>query len=339
MASRIAFVVLALLLSLTGQAACASVPDSSTLPAALSDEDFWRLSTEMSEPAGAFRHSDNLVSNEAQFAQTVGLLRPRGGVYIGVGPEQNFSFIARLQPALAFIVDIREENRHLHLMYKALFGLSIDRADFISRLFSRERPAAVDPRSSVDDLFTTYAKAPASSELHEATARLVRERLIDVHRFPLSIDDMRSISRILMAFYSDGIDIHYGRLLPPTAAGPSYRALMTARDIRRQSRSYLATDEAFGLMKDMQAKNLIVPVVGDFAGPGAIRRIGDYVRQQGGFISAFYGSNVQVYLSKQQMAAFCENLATLPYDSRTFFIGNKGLQRLTAKLTTCSPAR
>ena len=94
---------------------------SRSAPAQLSDEEFWNLSTRLSEPPGAFRHSENLVSNEELFPHTIRLLRARGGVYIGVGPEQNFSYIARIRPSMAFIIDIRQENRNLHLLYKALF--------------------------------------------------------------------------------------------------------------------------------------------------------------------------------------------------------------------------
>ena len=80
------------------------------------------------------------------------------------------------------------------------------------------------------------------------------------------------------------------------------------------ARSYLATEDAFAFVKDLHARNLIVPVVGDFGGPSAIKGVGDYIRQQGSVVSAFYGSNVEVYLTNQQMAAFCANLAALPYD-------------------------
>ena len=102
----------------------------------------------MSEPAGDFARPDNLVSNETHVAEMVRLLRPRGGVYIGVGPEQNFSYIAEIQPAMAFVVDIRRENRDLHLLYKALFELSVDRADFVSRLFSRQATRPLDAGSA-----------------------------------------------------------------------------------------------------------------------------------------------------------------------------------------------
>lgn len=297
------------------------------------------MSTGLSEPAGVFRHSDNLVSNEALFAHTIRMLRPRGGVYIGVGPEQNFSYIARLQPAMAFIIDIRQENRNLHLMYKALFESSADRADFVSRLFSRERPAGLNPNPSVHEIFTAYGAATPSGSLYEANARLVRERLLDTHRFPLSPDDLRSIDYAFNAFYSDGPEIHYARSQPHDAAEPSYRSLMTATDFNGRSYSYLATEEAFAFVKDLHARNLIVPVVGDFGGPGAIGRVADYIREQKSFVAAFYSSNVEVYLSRQKMAAYCGGLAALPSDSRTWLIGSKGLQPLTSKLRTCAPAR
>ena len=59
-------------------------------------------------------------------------------------PEQNFTYIAALKPKMAFIIDIRRGNLQLHLMYKALFELSSDRADFIFRLFSRKRPEGTE---------------------------------------------------------------------------------------------------------------------------------------------------------------------------------------------------
>ena len=120
---------------------------SSTIPARLSDAEFWGLSTRLSETPGTFDHSDNLVSNEIRYVHLARVLRSTGGIYIGVGPEQNFSYIARLEPAMAFIIDIRQRNRNLHLLYKALFELSTDRAEFLSNLFSRQRPSSDQSRS------------------------------------------------------------------------------------------------------------------------------------------------------------------------------------------------
>ena len=307
----------------------------------LSDEAFWALSTRLSEPAGEFTHSDNLVSNEIQFVHIVRLLPRTGGVYLGVGPEQNFSYIARLAPAMAFIVDIREENRNLQLMYKALFEVSSDRADFVFRLFSRDRPAGVDEETSVDDLFRALAAAEPSAPRREETSRLIRERLVDVHRWPLTTRDLEWIDYLLDAFRAQGPDIHYyGRSRPAGSVdAPSYRALMTVADIFGASHSYLASDEGFQYVKHLQARNLVVPVVGDFAGSTAIRQTGEYVRARGARVTAFYGSNVEVYLDKEETTAFCANLAALPFDSRARFIDAKGTKPMAAKLGTCVPRR
>src|ERR1700675_1347207 len=132
------FFVLACLALVIGLTAAAA-----SLPARLSDQEFWRVVSESSEADGSFR-SDNLLSNELGFQFVVPELARTtkvGRVYMGVGPEQNFTYIAATKPAMAFIVDIRRGNLDLQLMYKALFELSADRADFVSRLFSRRRPA------------------------------------------------------------------------------------------------------------------------------------------------------------------------------------------------------
>ena len=82
-----------------------------------------------------------------------------------------------------------------------------------------------------------------------------------------------------------------------------------------RSRSYLATEEGFAFVKNLHTKNLIVPVIGDFAGPRALRGVGEYVRDHRGALHAFYASNVAVYLTRDQTREFCRSLATLPFGS------------------------
>jgi hypothetical protein len=327
--------VLALVLSSSFVVHTACGARSSTLPTALSDDQFWGLTTSLSEAAGVFTHSDNLVSNETYVVHLVRMLRPSAGVYIGVGPEQNFSYIAKLRPALAIIIDIREENRALHLMYKALFELSDDRAEFLSRLFSRERPPGLGPESSVQDLFAKYAAAMPSASLRDLNLARIRARLLEAHHLPLAPRTLEWIDYTYSAFYSDGPELRYRRSSPDDAPSPPYRVLMSATDVTGRSQSFLATEEAFAFVKDLQARNGIVPVVGDFAGPSALRRAGEYVRQHGEIVTAFYASNVEVYLNREKERAFCANLATLPHDARTWFVGSKAMQPLSSKLQAC----
>jgi hypothetical protein len=305
------------------------------LPGALDDQTWWRLIETLSEPAGTFDLSDNFVSNEPDYADRVRWLRPSGGGYLGVGPEQNFSYIAALRPDIAFIVDIRRENRNLHLLYKALFELAGDRVEFVSHLFARPRPAGLRPDASVDEIFERFAAVPPSRALYDSTAALVRERLLTVHRLPLSEADLDWIARASEAFFVDGPDIVFWGDRTVDAARPSYRTLMTATDITRQTRSYLAAESAFNFVKDLQMRNLIVPVVGDFGGPRAMRGVGDYVRAHGDVIHAIYASNVSVYLTNQQTLAFCGNLASLPAAPGAQFLESTRMRSLASKLRGC----
>src|SRR4029450_12521647 len=110
-----------------------------------SNREFWALTEQLSEPDGYFRSNsgspDNLLSNEGSVSIMAATLAERvkaGGVYLGVGPEQNFTYIAAMRSRMAFITDIRRGNLDLHLLYKAVFEMSADRADFLARLFSRK---------------------------------------------------------------------------------------------------------------------------------------------------------------------------------------------------------
>src|SRR3954467_5598768 len=126
------------------------------LPAELTDEAFWKLVTGLSEASGFFP-SHNLISNEETFQHVIPEVKANvkpGGVYLGGGPEQNFTYIVALRPQMTFIVDIRHENLLEHLLYKALIEISSSRADFISRLFSRPRPPGLGPESTVQELFS-----------------------------------------------------------------------------------------------------------------------------------------------------------------------------------------
>ena len=315
-----------------------------TLPAQLSDAEFWRLSSTLSEPDGYF-HSDNFVSNERSFQHVLKDLAKngRGNAYIGVGPEQNFTYMLGVKPRIAFIVDIRRQNLLLHLMYKTLFELSADRADFLARLLARSRPAELDEDSTVDTLFDSFSRVPASLAIADSSLKASKERLILHHGFPLSADDLRSLDRIFWVFSTGGANLTYdgpvqfAGAVTGTGIMPTFGELMRETDKDGKHQSFLATEESFRTIQNLQKKNLVIPVVGNFAGPRALRAVGAYLREHDTTVAAFYTSNVEQYLFMQeQWRGFYANVSSLPWDGKTVFI--RGIIRSASGEYSSSPA-
>jgi hypothetical protein len=261
----------------------------------------------------------------------------RGGVYLGVAPDQNFTFILGLEPKIAFIVDIRRGNLHTQMMYKALIESSTDRADFVSRLFARPRPAGLTEESTASDIFAAFDRVSSNDVLAEETARAISTRLLRTHGFGLTDDDVRKIDDIYRLFVMFGPDLTYsssaaynrGNANGNGRAGmgggprgmPSYAELQSTVDSEGRSRSYLGTEENFRTLKAFEEKNLIVPVVGDFAGTKALRSVGQYLAEHNATVSVFYVSNVEQYLFQNGVAAqFYDNVSTLPLDDESAFL-------------------
>jgi hypothetical protein len=149
-----------------------------TLPQSLSDDAFRKLISTLSEPGGNFQ-SENLLSNETDFPHVMETLKdtvPPGGVYLGVGPEQNFNYIAAIQPRMAFIIDIRRQNMIEQFIYKALFELAPDRPAFLERLFSRKQPPGLKSGSTAAELFDAYTEVTADATLFKKNLR--RSRIV-----------------------------------------------------------------------------------------------------------------------------------------------------------------
>ena len=296
------------------------------LPARLSDQQFWKLVLESSEPDGFFQ-SDNLVSNELTLQHIIPELvkaRSPGGVYLGVGPDQNFTYIAAMRPRAAFIVDIRRGAMLQHLMYKALFELAEDRAGFLSLLFSRPQPAGIVADAAPIQLLEAFYPVASDSTLYWRTLRTIKDLLTQQHGFALSADDFAGIEFVFTSFYLGGPDItyNYGGGFGRGRGMPSFADLMVATDAEGVNRGFLSSEQQYGVVRQLQLRNLIVPIVGDFAGPKAVRAVGEYLRDRGAVVSAIYTSNVEQYLFRDphKWRQYYENVATLPVDSTSTFV-------------------
>ncbi len=289
----------------------------------ISNSEFSRVIHDFSESAGDF-HSDNLISNEASYLQVAAQLRKmniRGGAYIGVGPEQNFSYIAILKPEYAFILDIRRDNLMIHLFYKALFEMSEDRFSFLCLLFGKKPRHAAPDSASLQSLLDSLERPPSQEDKWEASHRDIEEHLAQ-YGVPLDTADLTKIFRIHAEFVRSGTALTYKlRDKPARSFYPTYRELALEKNEEGKSDGFLVNEQNYKYVRRMQQQNRIIPLVGDFAGKRTLLEIGRYLEEKKLTVSAFYTSNVEAYLFEDSLfERFAQNAVSLPRSKNSMFI-------------------
>jgi len=233
-----------------------------------------------------------------------------------------------VKPKMAFIFDIRRQNAIVHLIYKAIFELSPTRADFVSRLFSIKTREKIPANTRANGLFLAFEGLTGDKSYYLENLAAIKNNL-SKHGFALTTEDIKKVEFVYDVFFRAGptIDYKFESSFPPNMApAPNYIQAMTDTDADKKAWSFLATEENYQVVRDLQLKNMIIPLVGDFAGPKAIRKVGEYVAEHNAIVSAFYLSNVEYYLAPQgggndqTLQRFYANAAALPMDSSSLFI-------------------
>lgn len=289
------------------------------------DSPLARLSATLSEPGGSF-DTDNLISNEASYLHVLGAmdrLGVRGGGYIGVGPDQNFSYIAAVRPEIAYLVDVRRDNLLLHLLFRALFLEAPTRIEYLALLYGRPappRPSEWQGRSAAE-LAAWIDGRGALPDQAAAVRRRAAER-IGSFGFRLDARDLSTVDRFHRAFIGPGLDLQFtstGRA--PSWFYPTHRDLVLALDRAGTARSFLASESGYGFVRRMQQDGRVVPVVGDLSGPHAMEAIGRDLRTRGLTVSALYVSNVEYYLfGSGTFSRYARAVEGLPRDRRSVVI-------------------
>jgi hypothetical protein len=310
--------------------ALASLPKACTRglesePESVQPAEFAKFSQQLSEEGGYF-WSNNYISNETSYLHVMDELTAlplSDGVYVGVGPNQNFTYIAAVRPRLAFIVDIRRQNMLEHLLFKVLLERSETRLEYLSLLLGRpldeSGDVSRDPSATIERIVDAIENTPPDEEFFLAQRDAVLETL---RTFPgLSLDerDFSDLRHIYGEFHRQGLDIKYDSWR--SFFFPSLKEFLLETDLNGRRRNWLASEESFRFVRDMQRANRIIPVVGDFAGDQAFRRLGRLLESRDLSVSAFYVSNVEFYLFRQRKwNAFVENVQHLPTTSDSVFI-------------------
>jgi hypothetical protein len=303
-----------------------AAPASAQVPESLSAAEFSRLSRELSEEGGYFR-SDNFTSNETSYLHIVDKMRQlgaSGGAYLGVGPEQNYTYIAKVRPRIVFLLDIRRQAIIQHLMYKAIFHLSPTRAQFLSRLISRPLPKDNPLKSDapINDIMFLLNKQVADDKTYNDNLATIRKLIQEEFQFPLSETDVKSLEYVYKNFREDGLEIQYR--VDGTWGNngfPTLQEIIAQPDQNGKQGNFLVTNEEYEFVRGLQRKNLIIPVVGDFGGSKAIASVAEYLRKINLTVTAFYTSNVEQYLySGNTFSAFAGNVKKLPINDKSLFI-------------------
>lgn len=258
------------------------------------------LIARLSDPAPG-PHADNFVSNEDSYPRIAPLLRekaPPGSVYLGVGPDQNFTFLAHARSSRAFLVDFRRRNLRLHLLHHALFVLAEERASYLRLLTARD-PTDPDPDAFQRARFSRDLLAHAQARV-ESVLR------------PLGVlhddewDDLRTIHARMAG---PGLDARFLAL----TMYPTLGRMIRTPGSDGQPAHFLAREDLYRAVRDLQRSRLVVPLVGDLAGDGCLPRLAGWLREQDERVGVVYVSDVEFFLLRDgRFDAYLHNLELLP---------------------------
>lgn len=278
----------------------------------LSDEQWRSLVSEASEAPKPFL-SDNWISNESGYGPLLRTLDVSGGVYLGVGPEQNFSYLAKIRPDYAFLVDIRRGNLLQHLYYKVLFEQCATPQQWLAGLCGRRPPQA--------ERFPDWLGELADQPLQGGADWLERVKTRGRVLLSLTPQDELFLAQMQAVFQKEGLQLAFRY----KAGAPDQEKFPSLREVLTDQECFLASPQRYAVVREMQRENRVIPLVGDFAGRRAFPSVARWCRQRNLQISAVYASNVDFYLmprglTSEKMEDFVLNLQSLPRQPKALLI-------------------
>jgi len=308
--------------------AASTLPLSHEQPRAATDvqvsvEQFGRYIDTWSEPEGYF-DSDNFISNETSYLHVIDDLHNRvtpGGIYVGVGPDQNLSYIVHTRPMLAVITDIRRQNMLEHLWFKALLSLASNRVEYLALLVSRETPQ-VKAGASLQDILEAVQRSHTEEKIFLRNLATVKKMLTETYKLKLSSDDLAKIEYVYRTFWDENLELRFSSIGRGNALNyPTFEEMLLETDRHGKQQSYLSSEELFQWLKKFEAENRLIPIVGDFAGSHALRTVGAFLKANGLHVAAFYTSNVEFYLfDRPTWTRYVANVKSLPISDESIFI-------------------
>ncbi len=273
------------------------------------DPSFRALIASLSEPPTG-PHADNLMTNEDSFPRVASELAarvPNEGVYLGVGPDQNFTYIAHCQPDFGFLLDYRRRNLRLHLLHKALFMLAPDRITYLERLTART-PRELPPNPAPGELVGAFRAARFQSGLLSRTRNEVKALLQPMG--VLEADEWADLSMIQARLAGPGMGAQFLAL----PMYPDFGSMIETTDRHGKPAHFLASESYYQRVRELHLHDRIIPIVADLAGAIALQRLADWLKDQSLLVTAFYVSDVEFFLLRAgRFPDYLKNLRRLPW--------------------------
>lgn len=288
----------------------------------MTDAQLGELMGKLSESPGDFP-SHNFVSNETSYLDAAKVLREpsmRGRAYVGVGPEQNLTYVGLMQPAIAYVVDIRRGNAVEHLVLRSCMERGKTRVDFVSALTSRRAPdslLAKGEQASVEEIAEAFRGAKPDASLR-AEGRAAVDATMAKLGWVSTNADRGELAAILGAFEAKGMELAYS-MEGSARKYPTLGSLLARSE--GDASSFLAREETYRRVREFVVGNRLVPVVGDFAGDHALAAVGRDLAARGLKLGVFYTSNVEQYLFEgDKYWKFTANVRAMPRDDASVIV-------------------
>ncbi len=267
-----------------------------------------------------------LVSNETDYQNISSYFNETGtdnSVYIGVGPDQNYTYISLCSPKLAFIVDYRPDNQLLHLLFKAIFALSYNRVDYLSLLFSKPiDKSKTSGNIGLSKLVEYFEYTDGDSQLFDKNLTRILKKIQSFDN-KLTLNEITKIRNIYSEFFQTHLNLRC-RFPRKTSSGmpyPTYKDFLLSTDQNGYCHNFINNDNYFCYVKNKHEKNQILPITGDFSGLNTLSTIGSFCQKHNLLISTIYISNVEYRLLNDHLfESYMRNLKSLPINDRSIII-------------------
>ena len=262
--------------------------------------------------------ADNLMTNEDSIASVVDEIDskvPAGQVYLGVGPDQNFTLMTHARPAAGFIIDYRRKNQLLHFLHQALLQISESRIEYLENFWARpfSGPRHHQMQLSAEGFMAGFDKV----EIDQRKLREVQEKVrVEIGRWhELSPDELNEIARIQARLAGPGPEARFLAL----KMYPTIRQMITGPSRSGKPGHWLADDESYATMRQLSLSGQIYPIAGDWAanaegGETVFSKLAAHLRQESRQVGCYYISDVEFFVFRSgRFSDYLANLALLPW--------------------------